>query len=164
MSGVFEARPRRAPFRERVMALAGRGGYREPGMGGGDRPTVPPDHMVAAALSFGRRGPDDVGPDVAIALATGRISEAQTLRALRWLGGLLASERKGATGRVRPWAGHVALCAWNAAIKGWQVPPAPEGVAESDWGEAVLFACLLIEQAAEDALALAARRWRSEAA
>uniref|UniRef100_UPI0024922935 hypothetical protein n=1 Tax=Caldimonas thermodepolymerans TaxID=215580 RepID=UPI0024922935 len=77
-------------------------------------------------------------------------------------GGLLASERKGATGRVRPWAGHVALCAFNAAVKGWQVPPAPEGVSPQDWGEAVLFGCLLIEQAAEDALALAARRWRAE--
>ena len=162
MTRVFEPRPRRAPFRERVMALAGRGGYREPGMGGGDRPTVQPDHMVAAALSFGRRSPDDVGPDVAIALATGTLGEAQTIRVLRWLGGLLASERKGATGRCRQHAGRVALYAWNAVIKGWQVPPAPEGVSPQDWGEAVLFACLLIEQAAEDALALAARRWRAE--
>lgn len=158
---TFEPRSR-PPFRERVMALAGRGGYREPGMGGGDRPTVPPDHMVAAALSFGRRGPDDVGPDVAMAMTTGRIGEAQAIRVLRWLGGMLAAERTASVKRLRPYAGHVALYAFNAITKGWQVPPAPEGVQASDWGEAVLFACLLLEQSAEDALALAARRWRVE--
>lgn len=158
---TFEPRSR-PPFRERVMALAGRGGYREPGMGGGDRKTVPPDHMIAAALAYGRDGKDDVGPDVAMALATGRMGEAQTLRVLRWLGGMLASERTASVRRCKPWAGHIALYALNATTKAWQVPPAPDGVQSSDWGEAVLFACLLLEQSAEDALALAARRWRAE--
>lgn len=157
---VFEPRSR-PPFRERVMALAGRGGYREPGQGSSERQTVPPDHMVAAALAFGRSGPDDVGPDLALAMATGRIGEAQTLRVLRWLGGALAGERAASLKRVRPYLGHVAIYALNATTKGWQVPPAPDGVESKDWGEAVLFACLLIEHAAEDALALAARRWRA---
>jgi hypothetical protein len=161
-AAVFEARPRRAPFRERVMALAGRGGVCEPTAGGGSvRGTVPPDHMVAAALAFGRRDRADVGPDIAMAMATGRLGEAHTLRVLRWLGGLLAGDRSAACRRLRPWAGHYALWAFNAAMRGWQVPPAPEGVADDDHATVLLFAYLLLEQAAEDALALAARRWRA---
>jgi hypothetical protein len=95
-------------------------------------------------------------------MVTGRIGEAQAVRVLRWLGGVLAGDRTASVRRLRPFTGHVALYALNAVVRGWQVPPAPEGVAAKDWGEAVLFACLLLEQSAEDALALAARRWRAE--
>lgn len=156
---VFEPRSR-PPFRERVLALAGHGAFREPTPPGTQQRTVPADHMIAAALAYGRRGPEDVGPDVAVAMATGTLAEGQRLRALTWLGHMLASERSGACKRLRPYAAHYAVWAWNAATQGMQPPPAPEGVAEQDHGECLLFACLLLEQVADDALALAARRWR----
>lgn len=140
---VFEAAPVK-PFRERVMALAGS--------------STPSDHDVIHALSYGRQGRDDVGPDIAFALAMHRLGESHTARVLRWLGGMLSGNRRGACGRLRPVAGLVAVHAFNAAVKGWQVPPAPDGVQASDWGEAVLFACLLLEACAEDALSIASRR------
>jgi hypothetical protein len=143
-SEVFEASPARRPFRERVMALAGS--------------STPSDHDVIHALAYGRQGRGDVGPDVAFALAMGRLGQAHTARVLRWLGGMLAGNRRGACGRLRPLAGVVAVHAFNAAVKGWHVPPAPDGVESSDWGEAILFACLLLEATGEDALALAARK------
>lgn len=158
---TYEARPRRAPFRERVMALAGRGMALEPTPGGGQRGGVPSDHMVAAALSFGRLDADDVGPDIAIDMATGRA--ANWRKVCEWLGRQLAAERSGACRRVRPVAAHYAVWAYNATVRGHRFPPAPEGVADKDHGEVALFACLLLEQAAEDALARAARRWRAEA-
>lgn len=155
---VFEPRTR-PPFRERVMALVGHGGYREPSGPSTQPRTVPADHMIAAALAFGRDGPADVGPDVAIDLATGR--PVHWRRVCVWLGQQLAGDRGAACRRLRPWAAHYALWAYNATVRGMPFPPAPEGVGSDDHAEVALFACLLLEQAAEDALALAARRWRA---
>ena len=153
--------PRSRPsFRERVHMLAGHGTFREPqGTGTADaRRQIPADHLVAAALSFGRQHPGDVGPDIAFDMATGRPGHWR--RVCEWLGGELSGDRSAACVRLRPWAAHVAVGAYNAVVRGWQPGPAPEGVAERDWGETMLFACLLLERAAEDALALAARKAR----
>lgn len=151
----------RSPFRERVMALAGHGTFREPtapGSAPGPNP-MPADHVIAAALAFGRRDRDDVGPDVAVDMATGRRGHWRSV--CLWLGQQLAADRSAACRRVRPWAAHYAVWAYNATVTGQQFPPAPEGVAAKDHGEVALFACLLLEQAAEDALALAARKWKA---
>lgn len=146
MTRVFEGASR-PTFRERVTALSG--------------PGQPWQTANDVAHAIGAVG--GINADVAMALATGVAPEAQAIRVLRWLGVQLAGERKGALGRTRPYAAHVALYAWNASTKGWQVPPAPQGVAGSDWGEAVLFACLLLEGAADEALYAAARKWRGAA-
>jgi len=146
MSGIYEGASRPS-FRERVAALCGPG-----------QPWQTANDVCHALGAVG-----GIEADVAMALATGVSPEQATIRVLRWLGGALARERKGALGRVRPYAGHVALYAWNASTKGWQVPPAPEGVQPADWGEAVLFACLLLEGAADEALYAAARKWRGAA-
>lgn len=146
MTAVFEGASR-PTFRERAAALCGPG-----------QPWRTANDVAHAIGAVG-----GINADVAIALATGVSPEPATLRVLRWLGRTLAGERKGALGRVRPYAGQVALYAWNACTKGWQVPPAPAGVDPSDWGEAVLFACLLLETAADEALHAAARKWRGAA-
>lgn len=152
----------RPSFRERVLALAGHGTFREPAQPGSvdARRALPADHLVAAALSFGRSGHDDVGPEVAMAMALGKISDAQALRVLRWLGAMLATDRTRSCVRLRPWAGHYAAWALNSVVRGLPMPPAPQGVVDRDHGEVALYACLLLERVAEDALALAARRQR----
>lgn len=148
----------RPTFRERVHALAGHSTFREPASGSTAQRQIPSDHLIAAALSFGRRNPRDIGPDIAIDMATG---VAGNWRAVcEWAGRAVASDRSAAAVRAKPWAAHVAVSAYNALVRGYAVPPAPDGVAAKDWGELVLFACLLLEYAAEDALALAARRHR----
>lgn len=153
--------PHSAPtFRERVYMLVGRSTWREPfAAPSGDAKPIPAEHMVAAALSFGREGRDDIGPDIAFDMATGRAGHRRVVCA--WLGRVLASDRSASCVRVRPLAAHYAVWAYNAVVQGWQVPPAPDGVATRDHGEVALFACLLLERAAEDALCMAARRARA---
>jgi len=156
---VFEPRTR-APFRERVYALAGHTTYREPSGPSTTQRTVPADHMIAAALSFGRRDPADIGPDIAIDIATNR--PANWRKVCEWLGRSLAADRTASCVRLRPYAAHYALWAYNALVQGHSFPPAMEGVSERDHGDVGLYACLLLERAAEDALAQAARKWRVE--
>lgn len=158
--------PRSRPsFRERVHMLAGRSTWREPAQGTSEQRAIPADHMVAAALAFGRVNAADVGPDIAFDMATGRPGHYRVV--CEWLGRTLATEAQHRAGkmasvrRCAPYMGHVAVHAYNATVQGWQCPPAPEGISSRDWGETLLFACLLLEQAAEDALSLAARRARS---
>ncbi|HEV2679716.1 MAG TPA: hypothetical protein VGV14_04390 [Rhodanobacter sp.] len=151
--------PRSRPtFRERVHALAGHGTFREPAQGSSEQRQIPADHLIAAALSFGRRNPRDIGPDMAIDMATGR--PGHYLKCCEWAGRAVAADRGAPARRAKPWAAHVAVSAYNALVRGYSVPPAPEGCREDDWAELVLFACLLLEYAAEDALALAGRRHR----
>jgi hypothetical protein len=145
-------------FRERVLALAGHGTWREPAGGSSEQRQIPTDHLIAAALSFGRRNPRDIGPDIAIDMATGR--PGHYLRVCEWAGRQIAADRGASARRAKPWAARVAVSAYNALVRGYSVPPAPEGCRDEDWAELVLFACLLLEYAAEDALALAGRRHR----
>lgn len=149
----------RPSFRERVHALAGHTTWREPTGGGTTHlRAIPADHLVAAALSFGRRNPSDIGPDIAFDIATG--SPGHYAKCCEWAGRAVAGDRSAAARRALPWAAHVAVSAYNALVRGYSVPPAPEGVRTDDWGQLVLFACLMLEYAAEDALALAARKAR----
>lgn len=155
----------RTTFRERVYALAGHSTWREPTGGGTTHlRAIPSDHLVAAALSFGRSGPDDFGPDVAIDLATGRAGHWRTV--CERLGRVVCADdggRGSPAKRGRPFAAHVAVAAYNAVVRGYAVPPAPDGLAKADWEQLVLFGCLLLEHAAENALALAARKARRAA-
>lgn len=147
------------PFRERVAALAGHTTWREPAGELGPR-----DIDIAGALSFGRSGPGDIGPDIAFDMATGH--PAHYRRCVLWLGeqlGSLATHDADGYYPARACKAHlapVALHAYNAIVRGWACPPHPEDVRDRDWQELLLFACLLLEQSAEDALALAARRRR----
>jgi len=161
---TFEANSRPS-FRERVHALVGHTTWREPtGAGTSHLRAIPSDHLIAAALSFGRAGPDDFGPDVAMDMATGVAGHWRSV--CTRLGALVCSDRGGRGSpakRGRPWAAHVAVAAYNAVVRGWAVPAAPAGLAQSDWEQLVLFGCLLLEQSAEDALARAARQHRRAA-
>lgn len=151
----------RSPFRERVQALAGHPTFREPAAGSTEQRTVPTDHMIAAALSFGRRDRDDIGPDIAIDMATGRRQHA--LRVCEALGRALASDRSALVKRMRPFIAIVAADAYGLLVDGRRYP-VPDGAIREDWDTLVSAACLILERLADDSLALAARRWRQEAA
>ena len=149
----------RSPFRERVQALAGHPTFREPASGSTEQRSVPADHMIAAALSFGRRGPDDIGPDIAIDMATGRRQHAR--KVCEALGRALASDRSVLATRLRPYIAIAAADAYGTLVDGRRYPR-PAGAGEDDWSTMVAAACLILERMADDALALAARRWRAE--
>lgn len=158
---TFEANSR-PTFRERVYALAGHTTWREPTGGGTTHlRSIPSDHLVAAALSFGRQGPDDFGPDIAFDLATGHPGHWRSV--CERLGRLVCADDFGPSKRCRPYAAHIAVAAYNATVRGWTVPDAPGRLAPADWGQQVLFGCLLLEHAAENALARAARKARKAA-
>lgn len=56
----------RPEFTERIASLAGGTTYRTPVAGRGTKQDqLPDEHAIATALSFARRGPEDIGPDVA---------------------------------------------------------------------------------------------------
>lgn len=168
----------RPSFRERVLALAGHSTWREPSQGArSTQRQVPADHMIAAALAFGRKSlrdarghvvlgagggvvpdPHDIGPDIAIDMATGR--PANYARICEWAGRAIAGDRSAAARRGNAWVAHVAVAAYNALVRGYSVPGAPDGMRKDDWEQLVLYACLLLEYSAEDALALAGRRAR----
>lgn len=154
------------PFRERVMALAGHTTFREPAGGRStEQKPIPGDHMIAAALSFGRTSHEDVGPDIAFDMATS--SPSHQRRVLAWLGRELDSlaghtaDSYGPARACRDHLGPASLYAYNAIVRGWSCPGTPKGIRERDWQELLLFSCLLLEQAAEDALALASRKARA---
>ncbi|NID14359.1 hypothetical protein [Luteibacter yeojuensis] len=156
-------------FRERVFALAGHSTYREPTGGGTTHlRAIPADHMIAAALSFGRRSvrnssgvfvPDanDVGPDIAIDMATGIAGHYGRVCAA--LGRALSADRSALVRRNRQHIGHVAMAAYSVVL-GRACPPCPDGVTDEDWGDLVAAGALVLERLAEDALSLAARRAR----
>lgn len=152
----------RPSFAERVFALAGHGSWRDPvGSSARHLRAIPTDHLIAAALSYGRDGPRDIGPDIAIDMATGVAGHWRTI--CERLGAILAGDRSAACRRLRPHAAHAALAAYNAVVRGLRVPDEPDDVRRDDWQEAVLFGCLLLERMAEDALARAARKYRRPA-
>ena len=155
---VFEPRSR-PPFRERVQALMGHSTYREPSGPSTTQRTVPADHMIAAALAFGRRDREDIGPDIAIDMATGRRQHAR--KVCEALGRALAADRTALARRMRPYVAIVAADAYGSLVDGHRYP-APEGADPEDWSTMVAAACLILERLADDALALAARRWRAE--
>jgi hypothetical protein len=158
MSTFDNSRP---SFRERVFALAGHGTWREPTGGGTTHlRSIPSDHIIAAALSFGRRDRNDIGPDIAIDMATGLAGHYG--KVCHALGKALAGDRSALVKRNRGYIGHVAMASYSVVL-GRACPGAPEGVSDSDWGDLVAAGAHVLEQLAEDALSLAARRARRAA-
>lgn len=148
-------------FRERVYALAGHSTWREPsGAGTSHLRSIPADHLIAAALSFGRRHPADIGPDIAIDMATGRAGNYR--RVCEALGRALNGDRSVLLRRHRGCLANVALAGYNA-VMGRAVASSPDDVSDDDWHDMVAAAARILEILAEDALSLAARRNRRAA-
>ena len=118
---------------------------------------LPDSHAIAAALSFGRRGDGDVGPDVAYCWVLQ--TDAYRNKVVRLLANALRCHdfRSVTTYRLT-----AAEAAWDAMI--WNRASArPAGVGRS-YDRMLLVACETLYRAAWDSLAEAERAYRSAAA
>lgn len=143
----------RPAFMERVAALAGSTTYREPMGGHGTKTEHLPDaHAVSMALAFARRGPQDIGPDVAYCWVL-RNDAYRNIVVPKLAQALICHELRRANG----YRTLGANAAWEAVI--WdRVHPMPAGVCARDWGHVVAAARGVMIQSAWDSL------WRAERA
>lgn len=162
-ASTFEAGSR-PTFRERVAALQGAGSsWREPSAGHVARvKPIPAAHMTVGDLAMARRDASDIGPDIAYDVLTQ--STGHAVKVCRWLGATIARDRSAAARRCREHLGLIAVLAYRYEVLREVFPPAPEGVTADDWGSMLIFAALLLEYAAEDALCFAERQARREVA
>jgi hypothetical protein len=148
----------RPEFVERVAKLAGGTTFRTPGGGHGTKQDQMPDtHAIAAALSFGRSGPEDVGPDVAYCWVLQ--SDAYRQKVVRMLAAALRCHEFRAVTTYRLVA---AEAAWEAMV--WNRSSARPSDAPRTYDRMLLTACGTLERAAWDALASAERAYRRPAA
>lgn len=146
----------RPEFVERIAKLAGGTTYREPVGGHSTKSEHLPDaHAIATALAFARRGPDDVGPDVAYCwvLQTDAYRERVTRRLSD---ALMCHEFRGA-GAARLMA---ATAAWDAMIWNRSTPRPADA---RHWDRLLITAIVTLHNAAWDALAEAEKKYRSAA-
>jgi len=149
----------RPDFRERVAALVGSTTFRQPWGGGhAGGAQLPSSQAVAATLGMARRGRGDISPDIATHIAVGPPAHHQ--RVGEWMGRQLAADRCVAVDRCRAHLGWIAVVAYRALVLGEMVPPAPDCCPERHYGELVLYSIIVLQNQADDALHLAARRWR----
>lgn len=145
----------RPEFTERVAKLAGATTYREPVGGYGTKSEHLPDaHAIAAALSFARRGPDDIGPDVAYCwvLQTDAYREKVTRKLCI---AMHCHELRG-TAKHRLTA---AQAAWESMIHNRTGQTRPADLAELPWSKLLLAAVGTMYTSAWDTLADAERAY-----
>lgn len=151
----------RAGFAEKVARLAGRTAYREPIGGFGSRSDYMPDeHAIAAAMAFARRGPNDIGPDVAVAIATG--THAHRMKIVRELAAALLAT----TGRIGERCAdsllHVSADCYLDVVGA--VPAGHgEGITESDYAKLRKLGVMLLWDCAENAFRRARQAYRKAA-
>ena len=150
----------RPEFLERLASLAGGSTYRTPTAGRGTKQDqLPDEHAIATALSFARRGPDDIGPDVAYCWALQ--SDAYRERVTRKLAVALSCYT---LRNIRPHLLALSCAAWDTMIhdrRGLGVPP--PGVPPVPWDRGLLAAVGTLHRSAWDALAEADRRYHRAA-
>lgn len=146
----------RAEFAERVAKLAGGTTYRTPAAGRGtDIKPLPDEHAIAAALAYAKRGPQDIGPDVAYCWVLG--TDAYRSKVTRQLAGALRCHN---LRHVRAHLLAAAEAAWDTVVhdrRGAGSPPA--GADPKGWDRALLAAIGTLHQSAWDSLAEAERRY-----
>lgn len=145
----------RPEFMERVAKLAGGTTYREPVGGHSTKLEHLPDpHAIAAALSFARRGPDDIGPDVAYCWVLK--SDAYREKVTRKLSIAMRCHELRGTG-----ANRLAACnaAWDAMIHNRSGHSRPADCAELPWSKLLLAATGTLYTSAWDTLADAERAY-----
>lgn len=149
----------RPAFIERVAKLAGGTTYRTPDNGGGGDDTLPDAHAIAAALSFARRFPDDIGPDVAYCWALQ--CDAYRQPVTRRLSIMLRSHK------FRTMAQHRLLAAetaWAVMIHGSRVKVnQPSDLRPYDWDRLLLAAMAELYDSAWEALKEAEKRYHMAA-
>ena len=150
----------RASFAERAAKLAGMTTFREPVGGRGTKHDhVPDEHAIATCFAFARQGPNDIGPDIALAMATG--TQAHANRIVRELAvaifrGLGFREKAQAEALYR-----VAAGCYLRAI-GARGTKKPDGMTDRQYQLAALLGDSVLWQQANEALFRAERAYRSE--
>jgi hypothetical protein len=144
----------RPEFVERIAKLAGGTTYRAPMEGGGTKEAQLPDvHAIAAALAFARRGPDDVGPDVAYCwVLQNNVYRRRTV--LKLADALRCHEFR----HVTTYRLQAAEAAWDAMI--WNHMAKRPADARPAYDTMLMVACKTLHDAAWDSLAEAERRYR----
>jgi hypothetical protein len=144
----------RPEFTERVAKLAGGTTYREPVGGYGTKSEHLPDaHAIAAALSFARRGPDDIGPDVAYCWVLQ--SDAYRAKVTRILADTICHQFRASREEISQAIGH----AWEVMI--WKRGPAARVLpAGKEWDALLALVQGVLYSSAWDSLAEAERRYK----
>lgn len=145
-------------FRERVAALVGGTTFREPGCSHAQLGQIPTAQAVAATLALARRGAADIGPDLALDIATRRPAHYQ--RVCEWLGREFARDRGAAWRRTRAAHGWLAVLCYRAVVLDERFPPCPDGMSQGDYETVALSGVVVLMNEADSCLAEAARRWR----
>lgn len=146
----------RPEFTERVAKLAGGTTYRVPMEGKGTKFDQLPDaHAIAAALSFARRGPQDIGPDVAYCWVLQ--NDSYRRKVVNLLGTALRCPEFRGMGRFRFQAANDA---WEKII--WDRPVSRPPDAPRGYDELLLVAIGTMYQSAWDSLAEAERCYQRE--
>lgn len=147
----------RASFAERAACLAGRTTYRVPVGGHGTRSDyMPTEHAISAAFAFARRGPGDIGPDIAVAIATG--NTAHRMKIVRELAAALLASTGSAGERCADALLKIAAHCYLSVL-GIEPGAIPEGVDVRDYGALREFGERILWQAADDAYRRAAARY-----
>lgn len=154
----------RPEFCERVAKLAGGTTYRVPVAGRGTHQGWLPDaHAIATALAFARKGPEDIGPDVAYCLVLQ--SDAYRRKVVRMLAESIGSMDGREIRHCRQYAVEACDAAWDAVIhltRGASRRRPPD-CAERGWDRMLLTAIATLHDSAWDALGEAERRYLSAA-
>ena len=144
----------RPEFIERIGKLAGGTTYRTPSGGRGTKvQQVPDEHAIAAALAYGRQGPEDVGPDVAYCWVLQ--TDAYRNRTVRRLADALRCHEFRSVTQYRLLA---AEAAWAAMV--WNRASTRPADAPRAYDRMLLVACETLYRSAWDALAAAERAYR----
>lgn len=157
----------RPDFVERVAKLAGGTTYRTPTAGRGTNLDQLPDtHAIAAALSFARRGPDDIGPDVAYSwvLQSDAYREPVTRKLAVALnsGEVREEARRGGVSQTGAFRRAAAYAGWDAMIHDRRTAQ-PVGVPNRLWDMLLLGAIGTLHASAWDSLAEAERAYHRAA-
>lgn len=139
--------------------MAGGTTYREPMEGHAtDGGTLPDAHAIASALAFARRGPEDIGPDVAYCLVLQ--SDAYRAKVTRLLAEALGKHMDGRELRhARPYVMPAVMSAWDAVIHLRGSHAKPPRCPSLAWDRMLLTAIATMHDKAWDALSEAERRY-----
>ena len=148
----------RAGFAERAAKLAGMTTFREPvGGRGTKRDHVPDEHAMAAAFAYSRQGPNDIGPDIALAIITG--THAHGDRIIRELAAaLMAGLGNRATGKTAAIVRVAAGCYLRAVCGSGGKKP--DGLTDRQYELARILGESVLWRSANEALFRAERAYR----
>ena len=160
---VFSAE--RAGFAERLARLTGGSTWRQPMGGYGSRTDMQPEaHALAQALSYARRGPNDIGPELVAAVVLSW--PANRGRVVSELAALLLI-CAGHTGeRCRDYLPIIAVRCYMSVTTGIDLPEVPQDMPEvepRDWMLLTGLGCRALWDACEVTVRRAERAYRSAA-